>query len=117
MKVILSCFFLLLCITIYPQQNPEPQKSGAKIPARSAQTNADLTYKIISGEHKTWGYDIYREKKLFIHQPSIPGLPETQGFKTKADAGKVAEAVIGKIMKGEIPPSVTIDELKKMDVL
>ena len=67
--------------------------------------------------NKTWGYDIYMEKRLFIHQPGIPALPGNEGFKTKADAEKVARLVIGKIKKGEMPPSVTLEEMKKIKVL
>jgi hypothetical protein len=52
-----------------------------------------------------------------IHQPSAPGLPGNEGFKTKADAEKVAKLVIDKIKKGEMPPSVTKEEMEKLKVL
>lgn len=38
-------------------------------------------------------------------------------FKTKADAEKVAKLVIDKIKKGEMPPTVTIEELQKLKVI
>lgn len=49
-----------------------------------------------------------------IHQPAIPGIPGNEGFKTKEAAQKVADLVVNKIKKGEMPPSVTIEELKKL---
>ena len=66
---------------------------------------------------KTYGYDIYADSKLMIHQNSIPGLPGTEGFKTKAYAEKVAQLVISKIKKGEMPPTVTTEEMKKLKVI
>ena len=54
---------------------------------------------------------------MTIHQPSIPGMPGNDGFKTKADAEKVAQLVIKKIKKGEMPPTVTVEEMKKMKVI
>jgi hypothetical protein len=52
-----------------------------------------------------------------IHQLSIPAMPGNDGFKTKADATKVAQLVIDKIKKGEMPPTVSIEELKKLNVI
>jgi len=72
-----------------------------------------VTYKLISGEHNTWGYDIYIEGKLRIHQPSVPALPGNDGFKTKDQCKIAAKLVIEKIRAGKMPPSVTADELKK----
>ena len=49
-----------------------------------------------------------------IHQSSIPGLPGNEGFKTKDDAIKVAEMVVYKIRNGEMPPTVSIDEMESL---
>ena len=83
----------------------------------SSAENKNLSYKIISSVNKTWGYDIYNNGKLFIHQPSIPALPGNTGFKAKSDAEKVAQLVISKVKKGEMPPTVSIEEMKKLNVL
>jgi hypothetical protein len=86
-------------------------------PLPSSAGNKNLIYKIIPGANKTWGYDIYNNGELFIHQPSIPALAGNAGFKTKADAEKVAALVISKIKKGEMPPTVFIEEMKKLKVI
>ena len=52
-----------------------------------------------------------------IHQTSAPALPSNEGFKTKDDATKVALLVIEKIKKGEMPPTISIDEMKKLNVI
>jgi hypothetical protein len=53
--------------------------------------------------------------KILIHQPSKPGLPGSEGFKTKAAAEKVAKLIVTKIKNGEILPNVTTEELKKLN--
>jgi hypothetical protein len=83
----------------------------------SSAENKNLSYKIIPSVNKTWGYDIYSDDKLFIHQLSIPAISGNAGFKTKADAEKVAKLVIDKIKKGEVPPTVSVDEMKKLKVI
>ncbi len=55
--------------------------------------------------------------RLFIHQQSVPGLPGNEGFKTKEAASKVATLVVSKIQKGEMPPSITLDEMKKLKAI
>ncbi len=52
-----------------------------------------------------------------VHQPNIPGLPGNEGFTTKERAQTVAEFVVQKIRRNEMPPTVSIGDLDKMDVL
>lgn len=74
-------------------------------------------YKVISSVNHTWGYDIYRNNKVIIHQPCIPGIAGNQGFKKKSDAKKVAKLVIEKLNQGMMPPTITILELQNLKVL
>ena len=100
-----------------PSTPAQPDGSAAKFPAASAYANTKLTYKIIDGPKQTYGYDVFADGRLMIHQTSAPALPGNQGFKTKGDASKVAALVIGKIRKGEMPPTVSIDEMTKLKVI
>ena len=77
--------------------------------------NADIqlkTYKTESG----WGYDIYSNGKLLIHQPSIPALPGNNGFKIEADAQKVAKLIVNKIKRKIMPPTLTLEDLKILGI-
>ena len=73
-------------------------------------------FEIKIAPHDTYGYDIYDDNHKLIHQPSIPGLPGNDGFKTKADALKVAQLVCDKLKNGEMPPSVSLKEMKQLKV-
>jgi hypothetical protein len=79
--------------------------------------SAKITIKIISSVNKTFGYDIFLNGKLMVHQPHIPAVPGNKGFTTKERAQKVAEFVVKKIRKNEVPPTVTIDNLNNLGVL
>jgi len=79
--------------------------------------NAKISIKIIPSVMKTFGYDIIVNGKPLIHQPNIPALPGNDGFTTKGRARKVAEFVVKKIRKNEMPPTVTIEDLNNMGAL
>lgn len=76
-----------------------------------------LNVRIIAAESGTWGYDIYSDNRLYIHQPSIPGLSGNKGFATRAQAKKAANIVCQKIRKGITPPTVSIEELRKAHLI
>lgn len=90
----------------------EAQDSGSE-----KQLITNYTYEIVPSNNGTWCYDIYKDEKIFIHQNSIPGLSGNEGFKSKKDAANVACLVIKKLKNGEMPPTVTLYELKKLNVL
>ena len=82
--------------------------------------DAKITTKIIPSAKNTFGYDILIESRpliQLIHQPNIPGLPGNEGFTTKERAQTVADFVVQKIRRNEMPPIVTIKDLNNMGVL
>jgi hypothetical protein len=80
------------------------------------QVQDKLTYKIIPAASRTWGYDIYSNGKKLIHQPNKPGVSGNKGFRTKKMAHLVAQKIIDKIRKGEMPPSMSQEELDLLGV-
>jgi hypothetical protein len=80
-------------------------------------TNSKIMYKIIPAANKTWCYNILADGKMMIHQPSALGLPGNEGFKTKAAPQKVADLVRQKIKNGEMPPSISLIEMKKLKAI
>jgi hypothetical protein len=89
----------------------------AKKAEKNPYKDANLSYKIIDSENGTFGYQVYLEGHLFIHQPSVPGLPGNEGFKSREKTALVAELVIKKIRRNEMPPSVTMEELDALKAL
>jgi hypothetical protein len=95
----------------------QPDNTAARFPEAIAYANTKLTFKIIDAPKHTYCYDVFADGRLMIHQTSVPGLPGNEGFKTKEDASKVAALVMGKIRKGEMPPTISIDEMTKLKVI
>lgn len=108
----LICVFLLCSAGLWAQQSPPQQPAFPE-----AHAYANIQAKIIPSEANTWGYDIFVEGKRFIHQPSKPGMPGNRGFATREKAKKVADLIIEKIKKGQMPPGVSVEEMKNLNAL
>lgn len=104
-KIILAVFIVCVCCSSQAQ---------TKI---SQPIDKKLSYKIIPVANNTWGYDIYNDDKLFVHQPSVPAIAGTNGFSSKENAEKVAKKVIEKISQGQNPPTITVIEMKELGVI
>lgn len=78
--------------------------------------NDSITFKTF-GSDSGWGYDIYINGILYIHQPNIPAVIGNSGFSKEEFAVKTALFVIEKIKKQIIPPSVSKAELDSLNVL
>ena len=117
-KIIVLILFQCFATTmLFAQAQAQPDSNGAKFPEAGAYANTKLTCKIIDAPNHTFCYDVYADDRLLIHQTSIPAMPGNEGFKTKEDATTVAEMVMYKIRKGEMPPTVTPEEMKEMGVI
>ena len=90
------------------------QTSKAQVSAKE-QHAKKFEYQLIAAAENTWGYDILMNGQLFVHQPFAPGISGNQVFSTKEKAAKAAELVIEKIGKGVMPPSLSIDEVLKIE--
>jgi hypothetical protein len=82
-----------------------------------AEPTSDYAFNIIPGEENTFGYEIIQNGKPLIRQTTIPGMPGNKGFVNQADAEKVANLVVRKLKKGEMPPTVLPEELKQLNVI
>ena len=60
-----------------------------------------------------WGYKLYLRYKLLVNQPIIPAIAGNQAFKTEKDAKKIAKLAMGKVVKGQMPPTLEAKEVKK----
>lgn len=95
----------------------EPSTSPVLNKKVNPYANMRISYQLIPSESNTWGYDIFVDGSKIIHQPSRPALPGNSGFDTKEKAQKIANLVIEKIKKGEMPPTISTEEMQKAGVL
>ena len=62
-----------------------------------------------------WGYDIMVDKKIFIHQETIPAIAGNRSFSSEHDAVKTGNLVVKKLVKGKFP-SLTSEEITKLGI-
>jgi len=80
-------------------------------------SKAQITYFIIKAPDNKFGYSIFIDGQMYIEQKSIPAIEGNKGFDTKEDAEKIAKLAIEKIKQGEMPPTISVDELKGEGVI
>jgi hypothetical protein len=97
MKHLLLFSAIIISLVLNAQTKMVQLPGVSKSQGEERLKNAGYLYTIIPTVNNTWGYDIYLQNRLYIHQPGVPGLPGNEGFKTKTDAKKAARLVIGKI--------------------
>jgi hypothetical protein len=115
-KYLLSVVLVLIlfsAIAFFGYDRTKPEAMAAS----GINNDIKFTYKIIAGLDGTFGYDIYTNGKLLIHQETIPSIPGKNGFSSLARAEKTALSVIRKLKMNQNPPVVTRNELKAMEVI
>jgi hypothetical protein len=118
--IFLAVLFMLFVMAYLPGTSISADEAAGKKEVKEQKNpyaDAEITIKIIPAVKKTFGYDILLYGRPLVHQPNIPGLPGNDGFTTKERAKTVAEFVVKKIRRNEMPPTVTIEDLNNMGVL
>lgn len=77
----------------------------------------ELEVKTFYDEKVGWGYDIFMNGKQYIHQPHIPGINGIIGFTSEKDALAVAGLMMEKISNNIMPPGVSVEELKILNII
>ena len=106
--------FLLLFLLFAGQLFAQQRMQDTTITSKPVNT---YTYKIISSNNNTYGYNIYANGALRIHQPFIPTMQGNVGFATRQAAEKVARLAISKMEKGEALPTISREEMKQLKAL
>jgi hypothetical protein len=65
---------------------------------------------------KGWGYNIYTDGKIYIHQDIVPAIPTNRGFRTKEDAMAVGKIVYDRLISRQMP-MVTAKEVQDMGII
>jgi hypothetical protein len=108
MRKVFYIFFLLQICSVYvPAQSASPENPAVV-----------FTYTCFQNTDKTWGYDVRRSQKIFIHQPTIPAVLGLKGFIDKQSASSVAQLAIKKLReRPEDFPTITIQDLQKLKII
>jgi Domain of unknown function (DUF4907) len=62
-----------------------------------------------------WGYDILMDGHPYIHQPFIPDIQGTHGFRTQEEALAVGGKVKDRLVANQLP-IISIEEMRQLGV-
>ena len=92
-----------------PAAKKEVHSSGkVKLEVKTYQNDSTL---------KGWGYDVYADGALYIHQPAIPAIPGNRGFSSQHNALTAGNFAALKIRNNIMPPTISLNELDSLGVL
>ena len=63
-----------------------------------------------------FGYDIYVNNEIYIHQPNIPAVNGLHTFVSESDAIRVAELMVQKMKAGMTHPTISMEELFELKI-
>jgi hypothetical protein len=91
----------------------------AALPAKNPYENAAVEIKTFANDAVLggFGYDVYLDQKLYVHQPHVPAVAGNKGFSSMENARRTGEFVAYKIKHNIMPPSVSPHELDSLGVL
>ncbi len=107
--------FLIFSVVILNVGCQKNVKNGKDYTSKIPQYDT-VTYKVFRVD-SGWGYDIYVNRRIFIHQPYIPAVQGRFVFMSREAARKVAILVIHKMMERPGLPAVSVSELDSLGVL
>lgn len=113
LKVTVFLFFYLVIVFSTLAQKPKQTLSEKQDYGILYKYNDSLqyeTYPLPEG----WGYRLYMRYKLLVNQPNIPAISGNILFKKEADAKRIAKLAASKVANGQIPPTLTVDEVQKL---
>ncbi len=88
-----------------------PQQPSSNTPP------VEITYSITDERENTFGYYIFFDGNMVHSFPPTPNYAYEKGFKTREDADKAAQIALNKIRKGQMPPTVTEEELREAGII
>lgn len=70
-----------------------------------------------SGKSLGWGYDLYVDGHLTIHQPILPGVAGNISFSSQEEAKRTGTFALDKMKKSGGLPTISVQELDSLGVI
>lgn len=70
-----------------------------------------------SGKSLGWGYDLYMDGHLTIHQPILPGVAGNISFSSEEEAKRTGTFALEKMKKSGGLPTITVQELDSLGII
>lgn len=119
MKLFYFCFSISLIYSCEVKNEISLDKTSITDDSHQSENVENVNYSVITfqNDNKDWGYKILKNNKAVINQPNIPAIQGNKGFSSEDKAKKTGELVLQKIIKGEFPPIVSLEDLDSLEIL
>lgn len=114
---------VLACCNNSPAKRTQPATISGSSPSLPVQNPLQPSFVIFNNDTLPasikatgYGYNIFLNGKLYIHQPVLPAANGNAGFTSEEKAATTARLVVYKIQQGIIPPGVSVGELDSLGV-
>lgn len=104
------CYFIIFLVFLSCEKNTRNYSFEKCIQTQQ------LELKVFDIENG-WGFDIYRNGKLYVNQSTIPAINKSKYFYSEKNAVNVGKLMMRKICKNIFPPTISIKELDSLSVI
>jgi hypothetical protein len=118
--LLLLLIFLLLNAACGNKTSKSQESNQSENLTRKNETESypdDIKTHPFRNSDSTWGFNIYRNGKIYMHQQVMPGKEKATGFKSEMDADAAADVVIMKIRKHISPEILEEHDLDSLGLL
>ena len=105
---------LLVFLSCGDNKSSTPQKEQ---PVNNAESAPVFQVVVTKLSEQNYGYQILKDGKMIIDQPTIPAIQGNRSFTSEEDALKTGEYLITKLKQGIFPPTLSVEELDSLSVL
>lgn len=100
-------FIFAVCFFVY-RQFIEKKKTLKQV---------DISMKTFHTD-KGWGYDIFKNDRLYVHQEFMPAVEGRKGFATEADAKKIGDLALFKMKNSKLQlPMILLSDLDSLQIV
>jgi Domain of unknown function (DUF4907) len=123
MKLFAVSIAIILCMSCTNSDSAKEDNTVIQQPAANKEISSDtkviLEVKTYQNDSaiKEWGYDIYADGVLYIHQPHIPAVPGNKGFQSVQKAETAGNFAVYKIRNNILPPTISVVELDSLGLI
>ena len=123
MKLFAVNIAIILCMSCTNRDSAKKDNTVIQQPAANKEVSSESKVKLEVKTYQNdstiigWGYDIYADGALYIHQPHIPAVPGNKGFQSAQKAETAGNFAVYKIRNNIMPPAISVKELDSLGVL
>ena len=119
MRYAIICIAGIYCtIMSCADRNEQPAPAETRTHSNTVQPAPEIRYDCKTFDTDGgFGYDIYINGHVFVHQEHIPAVSGVHPFATESDAWLVGSMAVEKMKQGIVPPTISIQDMQSLGIV